>query len=161
MTTARLHIDASRREANKRAHTATHLLHARLIGLFPQTHQAGSYVGPDELRFDFVAERMLTDGELAELTQNINDFIAQGQQVMTRELPYQEALQSGAKAFFEEKYPETVRVVSIPGTRSAQDVYSLELCGGTHVDNTAHIGAFIVTEQTSIAASTRRIVALT
>lgn len=164
-----------------RAHTATHILHAALIAIFPQTKQAGSYVGPDEVRFDFFADRLLENKELESLTKYVNSIIQAGEKVITREMPYEEAIEAGAKAFFEEKYPELVRVVSIGeldpsgewanhssiSTKKSKDwsvnpsIYSVELCGGTHVDQTGEIGSFIITEQTTVAAWVKRIVALT
>lgn len=158
---ATLTIDTSRRSATMRAHTATHLLHACLVEIFPHTHQAWSYVGPDELRFDFLADRSLNEEELSHINQIVNRYIAHWLTVTTRELPYEEALKLGAKAFFEEKYPDTVRVVSIASLQDSSQSYSIELCGGTHVAFTSEIGAFIITEQTTIAAGTKRIVALT
>jgi alanyl-tRNA synthetase len=96
-----------------RAHTATHLLHAALTNIFPQTKQAGSYVGPDELRFDFFAERLLTSEELQQIVSQINTSITANLPVSVAEMSYDDAIKTGAKAFFEDTYPEVVRVVSI------------------------------------------------
>lgn len=152
----KLVIDMPHRYACMRAHTATHLLHAELTEIFPQTKQAGSFVGPDELRFDFFADRALTNEELVKIAQRIQDGIATNDAVSIQEMPYEQAIQTGAKAFFEDSYPEIVRVVSI-----GSPVYSIELCGGTHVDCTGQIGSFVIVEQTAVAAGVKRIVALT
>ena len=109
----KLTVDISHRYSCMRSHTATHLLHAELIKIFPQTKQAGSYVGPDELRFDFFAQRGLTNEELIHITQTINKTITHTLPVSVMEMKYEEALKTGAKAFFEDTYPEIVRVVSI------------------------------------------------
>lgn len=106
-------VDAHRRYALMRAHTATHLLHAALCEVFPQTKQAGSYVGEDELRFDFFTDRLLDQAELDAITQKINEIIRQHCPVTMTEMSYEDAIASGAKAFFEDKYPERVRVVAV------------------------------------------------
>lgn len=176
-------IDTHRRYALMRAHTATHLLHAALSEIFPQTKQAGSYVWEDELRFDFFAERLLDAKEIEHINNQINTIIRQHHLVTVTEMSYQDAIASGAKAFFEDKYPERVRVVRIGasswGKRSGLEgsqniswdssinsewrnlVLSVELCGGTHVSQTNEIGAFFITEQSAVAAGVKRIVALT
>ena len=160
-------VDRAHRYACMRAHTATHLLHAELWKIFTQTKQAGSYVGPDELRFDFFAERNLTAEEMKNITNSINIIIAESQIVTVQEMSYDQAIQTGAKSFFEDKYPEIVRVVRIgseyQSSRVAEQegVLSVELCGGTHVTETGQIGSFFVTEQTSVAAGIKRITALT
>lgn len=118
-----IHVTSSRRTACMRAHTATHMLHMLLAEIFPQTKQAGSYVGEDELRFDFFADRLLHKEELDNITQRINVLINEDYTVSTSEMNYQQAVASGAKAFFEDKYPEIVRVVRI------HDTQSVELCG--------------------------------
>lgn len=155
----KLSIDLSHRYACMRAHTATHLLHAELTKIFPQTKQAGSYVGPDELRFDFFAERGLTSEELDFITAQVNHIISANEKVSVQEMSYDQALKTGAKAFFEDSYPEIVRVVSVwyQGNTS----YSVELCGGTHVAETGQIGAFVIIEQGAVAAGVKRITALT
>ena len=151
----KLQIDIPHRYACMRAHTATHLLHAELWKIFPQTKQAGSYVGPDELRFDFFAERSLTIEELQHISQQINTSIINNYPVSVAEMSYEDAIKTGAKAFFEDTYPEIVRVVSI------WSGLSVELCGGTHVSETSQIGSFFITEQTAVAAGIKRITALT
>ncbi len=156
---ALLSVDEGLRKANERAHTATHLLHAFLVEIFPQTKQAWSYVGPDELRFDFFSDRFLTASEQESIVSQINESIARSDVVDIQEMPYREAVQTNAKAFFEEKYPEIVRVVSIG--QGEKKAYSVELCGGTHVQETSQIGAFFISEQTTVASWIKRIVALT
>ena len=151
----KLQIDIPHRYACMRAHTATHILHAELWKIFPQTKQAGSYVGPDELRFDFFAERSLTTKELQHISWEINNYIINNYPVSVAEMSYEDAIKTGAKAFFEDTYPEIVRVVSISSG------LSVELCGGTHVSDTSQIGSFFITEQTAVAAGVKRIVALT
>jgi alanyl-tRNA synthetase len=151
----KLQIDIPHRYACMRAHTATHLLHAELWKIFPQTKQAGSYVWPDELRFDFFAERSLTSEELQHISAEINNCIVNNYPVSVTEMSYENAINTGAKAFFEDTYPEIVRVVAI-GTG-----LSVELCGGTHVTETSQIGSFFIIEQTAVAAGVKRIVALT
>lgn len=88
----KLSIDRSHRYACMRAHTATHILHAELTKIFPQTKQAGSYVGPDELRFDFFTERGLTNAELCDIAQHINQVIADNEKVSVQEMPYEQAI---------------------------------------------------------------------
>lgn len=155
----KLSIDRPHRYACMRAHTATHLLHAELTKIFPQTKQAGSYVGPDELRFDFFAERGLTNEELESITHHLNQIIADNEKVSVQEMSYQEAVHTGAKAFFEESYPEIVRVVSVWFQWNTS--YSVELCGGTHVAETGQIGSVVLIEQNAVAAGVKRITALT
>lgn len=152
-------VDKAHRYACMRAHTATHLLHAELWKIFSQTKQAGSYVGPDELRFDFFAERNLTAEEIKNITNLINMIISQSDLVTVQEMSYEQAIQTGAKSFFEDKYPDVVRVVSIG--QDSDSLLSVELCGGTHVSETSQIGSFFITEQSSVAAGVKRITALT
>ncbi len=147
-----------------RAHTATHLLHAQLAAIFPQTKQAGSLVDEDYLRFDFYADTALTEEQIDRIEQNINTQITQALPVDIQEISYDAAIQAGAKAFFEDKYGDTVRVVSIGSQKqeaSSQKLISIELCGWTHVSNTSHIGAFAIISQESVAAWTKRITAVT
>lgn len=138
-----------------RAHTATHLLHAQLAAIFPQTKQAGSLVDEDYLRFDFYADTALSDQQVQDIQSYINTQIAQALPVDIQEMSYADATQSWAKAFFEDKYGDTVRVVTIG------EKLSVELCGWTHVSNTAHIGAFAIISQESVAAGIKRITAVT
>ncbi len=148
-------IDASRRQAIRRNHTATHLLHRALrLNLGEETRQAGSLVAPDRLRFDFTALQAPTSEQLARITELVNEEIARNRQVVTESKPYREAVAGGATALFGEKYGDSVRVVSIPG-------FSQELCGGTHVNATGDIGPFLIVSEGSVAAGVRRIEALT
>lgn len=156
----KLSVDVSQRYAKMRAHTATHLLHAELAQIFPQTKQAGSLVDEDYLRFDFYADNALTDEQLEQIEQHINQTITQALLVEIQEMRYDDAIQQWAKAFFEDKYDDIVRVVMI-WKWDKQKTLSVELCGGTHVSNTSHIGACTILSQESIAAWTKRITAVT
>ncbi len=119
------------------------------------------------MRFDFFAERNLTVEEIKDITNSINMIIAENQIVTVEEMSYEQAIQTGAKSFFEDKYPEIVRVVRIGSEYQSsrvseqEGVLSVELCGGTHVTETGQIGSFFITEQTSVAAGIKRITALT
>ena len=148
-------IDVDRRKAIMRAHTATHLLDKVLrTVLGDHVHQAGSLVEPDRLRFDFTHFSALTAEELAKVSALVNEAVLEGYDVVTEELPIEEAKKKGAIALFGEKYGEFVRVIET-GT------FSKELCGGTHVGNTSEIGLFKITQETSIGANTRRLEAVT
>jgi len=144
-------IDAARRDAIKRNHTATHLLHAALREVVG-THvkQAGSLVAPDRLRFDFSHFTGVSDRALADIETLVNRRILENAPIVTEELPIETALKSGAMALFGEKYGERVRVVSI-GT------FSKELCGGTHCERTGEIGLFLLTHERGVASGTRRV----
>jgi alanyl-tRNA synthetase len=134
-----------------RAHTATHLLHAalrRTLGDYAQ--QAGSLVEADKLRFDFRHDCALTKDEIEQIEKAVNDAILEGIDVRCEEMPLDEAQKRGAIALFGEKYGDTVRVV-------AMGEMSIELCGGTHLDNTAKVGAFNITAEFSVASGVRRI----
>ncbi len=148
-------IDAVRRRAIRRAHTATHLLQnalRRVLG--KHVEQSGSLVGPDRLRFDFSHFAQVTSDELQRVEELVNDNILEGPAVTATEMPLEEAKRAGAIALFGQKYGETVRVVSIGD-------YSMELCGGTHLDSAAEVGLFRIATESSIAAGTRRIEAVT
>ena len=148
-------VDRDVRDATRRNHTATHLLHAALRQKFgSQVRQAGSLVAPDRLRFDFTHGGAVTDDEKRELERVVNEQVYRNTTVETAERTTEEAIKDGAMALFGEKYGDTVRVVSIPG-------FSKELCGGTHVRATGDIGPFVITEESSVAAGVRRIEALT
>jgi alanyl-tRNA synthetase len=150
-------VDHTTRHATQCNHTATHLLHAALRArLGAHVRQAGSYVGPDKLRFDFSHGAALTDEELRDVEDQVNAWIARADQVHPITTTLEEAKRLGAMALFGEKYGEVVRMVEI-----GEGDYSRELCGGTHVRNTAEIGVFRVMGETSSAANVRRIEALT
>ncbi|MDQ1593317.1 MAG: alanyl-tRNA synthetase [Pyrinomonadaceae bacterium] len=152
-------VDVEKRDATRRNHTATHLMHAALREVLG-THvkQAGSVVAPNYLRFDFSHFQPLSRDEIAEIERLVNYHILRNEKVGTEELALEEAMQSGAMALFGEKYAEKVRVLSVPG---AEGVFSKELCGGTHVRSTGDIGLFKIVSDESIASGTRRIRAVT
>jgi len=148
-------VDVSQRDAIRRNHTGTHLLHAALRQVLgAHVKQAGSLVSPDRLRFDFVHFAGLSPEEATEVERLVNQQIVRNTPVETEVRSTQEAMAAGAMALFGEKYGEKVRVVAVPG-------FSLELCGGTHVRATGEIGAFIILEEGGIAAGVRRIEAIT
>ncbi len=150
-------VDHVARRATERNHTATHLLHAALRErLGGHVRQAGSYVGPDKLRFDFSHTGALSAEELRDVEDAVNAWIAAGDPVRAISTTLEEARKLGAMALFGEKYGEVVRMVQI-----GDGSYSRELCGGTHVHTTAEIGAFHIVSETSSAANVRRIEALT
>jgi len=153
--TARATVPRDRRRDTERNHTATHLLHAALRQVLgDHVHQAGSLVEPDRLRFDFTHHGPLSAQQLAEVENLVNRGIFEGVQLTFEQKPYAEAVAGGAMALFGEKYGDVVRVVTIPGL-------SVELCGGTHVRNTAEIALFKVVSETGVAAGVRRIEAVT
>jgi len=154
--------DGERRIRNMRNHTATHLLNAALRNILG-THvkQAGSLVAPDHLRFDFSHFAAVDPSELSEIEQQVNEEIWKDLETTTDIMNIDDALASGALAFFGDKYPESnVRVVSIPDTSSPRGFYSKELCGGTHVGRTGAIGVFKILSESSTAAGVRRIEAI-
>ncbi len=154
--------DPERRARNMRNHTATHLMHAALRNILG-THvkQAGSLVAPDHLRFDFSHFAAVDPVELAEIEQQVNEEILKDLEMRTDIMNIDDALASGALAFFGDKYPEAnVRVVTIPDATSPRGFYSKELCGGTHVRRTGEIGVFKILAEQSAAAGVRRIEAI-
>jgi alanyl-tRNA synthetase len=154
--------DAQRRARNMRNHTATHLMNAALRNILG-THvkQAGSLVSPDHLRFDFSHFASVDPTELAEIEQHVNEEIRKDLEICTDIMNIDDALASGALAFFGDKYPEAnVRVVTIPDAASPRGFYSKELCGGTHVTRTGAIGVFKIVGEQSTAAGVRRIEAI-
>ena len=148
-------IDVERRKAIMRAHSATHLLQKALSTVLgDHVHQAGSLVEPDYLRFDFTHYSALTQEELARVNAIVQDSILEGYNIDIKEMPIDEAKKLGATALFSEKYSSVVRVVNMGG-------YSIEFCGGTHLDNTAKVGAFELISEGSVASGVRRIEAVT
>ncbi|MBQ4129647.1 MAG: alanine--tRNA ligase [Ruminococcus sp.] len=148
-------IDASRREDIKRNHTAAHLLQAALREVLGNhVQQAGQLVSEEMVRFDFTHFSALTAKEMIEVEERVNEMILSAVPVLSREMPIEEAKKLGAMALFGEKYGDVVRVVS------ASD-FSLEFCGGTHVDNTSALGLFKIKQEGSVAAGVRRIEAVT
>jgi alanyl-tRNA synthetase len=155
--------DAARREHVKRNHTGTHLMHAALRNILG-THvkQAGSLVEPGRLRFDFSHFAPVDVAELRDIEQQVNEEIRLNGEIHTDVMHIEEALASGALAFFGDRYPEqNVRVVTIPDASSPRGFYSKELCGGTHVKRAGDIGVFKIVEENSVAAGIRRIEAVT
>src|SRR5215213_6025540 len=152
-------VDVEKRDATRRNHTATHLMHAALREVLG-THvkQAGSVVAPAYLRFDFTHYQPLTAAEKEEIERLVNYHILRNEPVQTDEMQIEEAMRSGAMALFGEKYGERVRVLSINGV---EGIFSKELCGGTHVRATGDIGLFKITSDESIASGVRRIRAIT
>jgi alanyl-tRNA synthetase len=155
--------DAERRARVMRNHTGTHLVHAALRNILGNhVKQAGSLNAPDRLRFDFSHFAPVDAEELRDIEQQVNDEIRLNTQMETGVMSLEEALSSGALAFFGDKYPEhNVRVVTIPDPRAARGFYSKELCGGTHVQRTGDIGVLKIVSEESVAAGVRRIEAIT
>ncbi len=150
-------VDAERRDAIRRNHTATHLLHAALHEIVgPHSKQAGSLVAPDRLRFDFTHFAPLGEQDLLDIEDLVNQHVLTNEEVHTEVMDLDQAIESGAMALFGEKYGDKVRVVSI-----ADGKFSKELCGGTHVRRTGDIGLFKIVSEGSVSAGTRRIEALT
>ncbi len=148
-------IDVERRKAVMRAHSATHLLQKALKSVLgDHVHQAGSLVEPDRLRFDFTHYSAVTAEELAQIDSVVQSAVLEGYGIDVREMDIESAKAMGAMALFSEKYGDTVRVVNMGG-------YSIELCGGTHLDNTAKVGPFRIESEGSVASGVRRIEAIT
>jgi alanyl-tRNA synthetase len=150
-----LAVEEAVRRMTQANHTATHLLQAALRKVLgSHIKQAGSYVGPDKLRFDFTHFEAVPPEALREVENHVNDVVFAATTVTWETLPYDSAIAAGAMAFFGEKYGENVRMVTVPGV-------SRELCGGTHVRNTNEIGLFRIVSEGALAAGVRRIEALT
>ena len=148
-------IDVERRKAIMRAHSATHLLQKALKSVLgDHVQQAGSLVEPDRLRFDFNHYSAVTPEELARIDAIVQAAVLEGYGISVKEMPIEDAKAMGAMALFSEKYGDTVRVVNMSG-------YSIELCGGTHLDNTAKVGPFRIESEGSVASGVRRIEAIT
>ena len=148
-------IDETRRKAIMRAHSATHLLQKALQKVLgDHVHQAGSYVDEDHLRFDFTHYAAMTAEEIAAVEALVQEQVLLGRGVDIREMPIAEAKELGAAALFSEKYGDVVRVVNMGG-------WSIELCGGTHLNNTAKVGPFRIVSEASVASGVRRIEAIT
>jgi alanyl-tRNA synthetase len=148
-------VRVSERRATMRNHTATHLLHAAMRQVLgTHVHQAGSYVGPDRLRFDFTHFEAVTPEQLRKMEDLANHKVLENLQVHKEEMAFASAKARGALAFFSEKYGERVRVVDVPG-------FSTELCGGTHVSRTGDIGLIKIVSESSVAAGVRRLEAVT
>ncbi len=148
-------VDVERRKAIMRAHSATHLLQKALRSVLgDHVHQAGSLVEPDRLRFDFTHYSALTAEEMTKVNAIVQNAVLEGYSIVTREMPIEEAKRMGATALFSEKYGDMVRVVNMGD-------YSIELCGGTHLDNTAKVGPFELEGEGSVASGVRRIEAIT
>jgi alanyl-tRNA synthetase len=150
-------VDVEKRDATRRNHTATHLVHAALKEVLG-THvkQAGSVVAPSYLRFDFTHYQPMTAAEVAEVEDLVNHYILKNEPVTTNMMALEDAMRSGAVAMFGEKYGGEVRVLSVGGGE-----FSKELCGGTHVRATGDIGSFKITSDEAIASGVRRIRAIT
>ena len=154
----KLSIDMDQRYAKMRAHTATHLLHAELGKIFPDTKQAGSLVDKDLLRFDFYANNLLTSEQIRDIENNVNQIIYNAYPVDLIETTFDEWVKLWAKAFFEEKYWNEVRVIRV---HNWDENISVELCWGTHVVNTKDIWAFAIISQEAVASWIKRITAYT
>jgi len=151
----RLIIDAERREATRLNHSATHILHSALREVLgPHVRQAGSLVAPDRLRFDFTHTSPVKEDALQRIEELVNAHIRENAEVTTEEMSLNDALKSGALAFFGEKYGERVRVLRM-------GEFSTELCGGTHVNRTGDIGLFKLKAESGVASGVRRVEALT
>ncbi len=155
--TATASVDVEKRDATRRNHTATHLVHAALKEVLgSHVKQAGSVVAPNYLRFDFTHYQPMTPAEIAEVEDLVNRHILQNEPVTTDMMKLEDAMRSGAVAMFGEKYGGEVRVLSV-----GDGTFSKELCGGTHVRATGDIGSFKITSDEAIASGVRRIRAIT
>ncbi len=155
-------VNHDRRSAIRSNHSATHLLHEALrLVLGDHVAQKGSLVTPDRLRFDFVHTKPMTVQELAQVEDIANDIVLQNSKVETRLMGVEEAKESGARALFGEKYGDEVRVVSMGDPTGNAVGWSVELCGGTHVNRTGDIGLITVLSDSGVAAGVRRLEALT
>ncbi len=155
-------VDGERRNAIRANHSATHLLHAALRErLGTHVAQKGSLVAPERLRFDFSQPVAIDPARLAEVEADVNAYIRQNDPVSTRLMTPEEAIEEGAMALFGEKYGDEVRVVSMGRAPDGKSIYSLELCGGTHVGATGDIGLFKLVSEGAVSSGVRRVEALT
>jgi len=151
----KLRVDRERRDAAMLNHSATHILHYALREILStDVHQAGSLVAPDRLRFDFSHQGPVREGDLTTIEEEINARIRENAEVITEEMAYDQAIKAGALAFFGDKYGDIVRVVRMGD-------FSVELCGGTHVNRTGDVGFFKLESESGVAAGVRRIEAFT
>ena len=154
--TVRYDVDATHRQDVARNHSATHLLHAALKAVLgDHVQQRGSLVEAARLRFDFSHDKPMTSDERQQIEDIVNEQVLENVTVETQILPYDDAIESGAVALFGEKYGDSVRVLTMG------DGFSVELCGGTHVDRVGEIGLFKITSESGIAAGVRRVEAIT
>jgi alanyl-tRNA synthetase len=161
-TALTLDVDHSRRSAIRRNHSATHLLHEALRQVLgDHVAQKGSLVSPDRLRFDFSHPKPMTEAEIERVEDLANDFVLQNSPVTTRLMAVDDAIASGARALFGEKYGDEVRVVAMGEGGGNTMGWSVELCGGTHVKRTGDIGVIAALGDSAVAAGVRRIEALT
>ncbi len=160
-----LHVDAARRSAIRANHSATHLLHEALrLTLGDHVAQKGSMVSPERLRFDFSHPKGISDADLEKVEAIANRIVLQNEPVVTRLMGVDDAIASGARALFGEKYGDEVRVVSMGTTREGDHAgqnYSVELCGGTHASATGDIGLITIIHEGAVAAGVRRLEAMT
>ncbi|MEM9234401.1 MAG: DHHA1 domain-containing protein, partial [Pseudomonadota bacterium] len=158
-----LTVDHDRRARIKRNHSATHLVHAALRRhLGDHVVQKGSYVGPDSFRFDFSHNGAVTREELDTIEAEVNRVIRQNDEGVVSLMPYDDAIDAGAMALFGEKYDDEVRVLRLgDDLENPSRPYSMELCGGTHVERTGDIALFVITAETAVASGIRRIEAVT
>lgn len=161
-TALELDVDHERRAAVRANHSATHLLHEALRQVLgDHVAQKGSLVAPERLRFDFSHTKPISDDDLARIEDLANHIVLQNETVVTRLMGVEEAIDSGARALFGEKYGEEVRVVSMGTETRSNKPYSIELCGGTHVRRTGDIGLICIVSESGVAAGTRRLEAMT
>ena len=159
-----LHVDGPQRTLTRANHSATHLLHAALRDtLGGHVSQKGSYVGPDRLRFDISHSKSITPEELEEIEARVNTVVLDNKDVTTRIMEQQSAIEAGALALFGEKYDDDVRVLFMGegDASSGRDIYSVELCGGTHVRRVGDIGLFVIVSESAVGSGVRRIEGLT
>ena len=157
-----LEVDHQRRSSIRSHHSATHLLHEALRQVLgDHVAQKGSLVSPDRLRFDFSHPKPIADDELERIEAIANQVVLQNEPVVTRLMGVEDAIESGARALFGEKYGDEVRVVSMGTDRQSNKPFSIELCGGTHVQRTGDIGLVSIVSEGAVAAGVRRLEAMT